>query len=210
MYLKGNKLFWLNNTSLAAEYQVLYAQKLKDAFKKDLVGLEVGSAYGGGVEYMGWLWKDIGKVYGYDTFEGHPKDLSDDQNSHEATCMDMWYTDMFNNMNQRTYEYQRKVLDEEGLDNVTLVKGRVNEHSFDDIKEAHYVLFDMDLVKPTKVAYKALKDKIVKGGYLLFHDAIPADHLPLLHKFIYEEVVKDGWLIVEESPPAYLTILQKI
>jgi hypothetical protein len=207
-----NRLAWLNTGSRAAQRQIILATKIMDEFPNEkLIHLEVGSAYGGGVEFMAKLWTYQGLVYGYDTFEGHPKELSDDPKSLEATCMDMWYEHPLFGRKHLRYDYQRKILDDEGLTNAILVKGRINEHSFDDIKYAHMAMLDMDLVKPTMVAYHALKDKIITGGYMLFHDALPADHLPLIHNFVYSEVVKDKrWLIEGEYPNAYLTVLRRV
>jgi hypothetical protein len=207
-----NKLAWLNMGNQAASIQMALAEEILESFPNTkLIHLEVGSAYGGGVEAMAKLWSYRGLVYGYDTFEGHPKDLADDPKSHEAICMDMWYDDPQFGRKKLAYSYQRKALDEEGLTNAILVKGRINEHSFDDIKEFHMALLDLDLIKPTVIAYNALKDKAVTGGYLLFHDALPEDHLPLIHKFVYNEVLKDpNWIVKGEYPHAYLTILKRV
>jgi hypothetical protein len=39
------------------------------------------------------------------------------------------------------------------------------------------------------------------GGFLFLHDAVPGDHLPLLHHFIYKEVVPDPmWELEGEFP----------
>jgi hypothetical protein len=109
-----------------------------------------------------------------------------------------------------TYEYQREMLDQEGLINAILVKGRINEHSFDDIPYAHMVMLDMDLMKPTKIAYEALKDKIVPGGFLFLHDAVPPEHLPLLHNYVYKEIVPDPkWELMYEDPVMVLTELRR-
>lgn len=205
----SNKLVWLNVACGGVEYQVPLLQELMAKFPHDkIVHLEVGSAFGGCVEFIAKLLKDRGVVYGYDTFEGHPKDLADKPDSEEAGAMEPWYKMPGFSPEQLTYEYQRKTLDEEGLSNAILVKGRINEHSFDDIEKAHMVMLDLDLVSPTKVAYEALKDKVVKGGYLLMHDVFPPQLLPELNKFYIEEVRRDkGWLVVTEV--GWLAILQK-
>lgn len=204
-----NQLAWLNVGSKESNVQLGYLEFLKTQFN-EVIALEIGSAYGGAVETMAKFLKGRGKAYGYDTFEGHPEDLSDDSLSGEARCMDIWYVHPdFGRGKNLSYKYQRKVLDQQGLDNAILVKGRINKHSFDDIKEAHLVMMDLDLVKSTEVAYFAVRGKIVLGGYLFMHDAIPANHLPLLHKFIYNEVVTDKmWSIEAEIPDMNLLILK--
>ena len=210
----NNKLFWLNMGNGAAEKQVALLEKILTDFPKDkLTTLEVGSPYGGAVEFAARLMGKRGTAYGYDTFEGHPVDLADDPDSSEAHAMDQWYARTDYTPEMLTYEYQRKVLDEEGLSNAILVKGRLNEHSFDDIKKAHLVMLDLDLIKPTILAYDALKDKIVKGGYLMTHDSFPADHLPLIYDFVHNVIAKDGrWMIVGEYDrfDGFMTVLQRI
>ena len=203
-----NNLAWLNVGNHTAFIQIAALERLMKLFPY-IVALEVGSAYGGAVETMATYLKGRGKVYGYDTFEGHPKDLGLDFK--ESHAMDSWYQDPHFGTDILDYDYQRRILDENGLDNAVLVKGRVNKHSFDDIEEAHLVMIDLDMVNPTKIVYEALKDKIVFGGYLLFHDTVPADHLPLLHNYVYKEVMKDKkWKFHADYPKSYLTILQRI
>lgn len=204
-----NKLIWINNANNTSIIQLEYLGFLKNQFDNINV-LEVGSAYGGAVETMAKVLRGRGKAYGYDTFEGHPSDLAEDPTSKEAICMEVWYNHEGFGRDRLRYDYQRKILDEQGLDNAILVKGRVNEHSFDDIKEAHMVMLDMDLAKPTKIAYYAIRGKIPSGGYLFLHDALPAEHLPLLHNFVYDEILKDNiWIIEDEKPEQLLLILKR-
>ena len=85
-----NRLLWLNTCNHTSDFQMKCIDELTQTFPEPIIALEVGSAYGGGVEMMAKLLKDRGFAYGYDTFEGHPKDLSVDPTSVEAICMDMW------------------------------------------------------------------------------------------------------------------------
>ena len=208
---KNNKLCWLNAGNPCGLIQLLVLGNLLDKFpNEELIGLEVGSAYGGGVEMAAKLWKGRGKFYGYDTFEGHPKDLAINPNHKESWCMDMWYEDPNFGTEKLKYDYQRKVLDEQGLDNAILVKGRVNKHSFDDIEKAHFVMIDLDMINPTKVAYEAIKDKIVVGGYLLMHDSFPEDHLPMIYDFVYDKIIPEGkWKIIKRSVGGLVTVLER-
>lgn len=177
---------------------------------EELIGLEIGSAYGGAVEVAAKMWKGRGKYYGYDTFEGHPKDLAVSQDNLEAWCMDNWYAPEAFGTEGIAYDYQRKILDEEGLDNAILVKGRIHKNSFDDIKRAHFVMIDLDLIYSTTIAYQAIKDKIAVGGYLFVHDALPADHLPMINKYAYTRILGDGtWKIMAESDKGNLLALEK-
>lgn len=197
-------LKWLNLPSPTADLQMEIVKSLPSKFKGKLTLLEIGSPWGGAVE---WMAKEIpnSTVYGFDTFEGHPKDLSDNLGSEEATCMDYWY-ELFGR-EKLDYDYQRKILDEEGLKNAVLVKGRINEHSFDDIKEIHFAMLDLDLIRPTKIAYEAIKDKIVKGGYLFIHDVL--SNLPLLYEFYQKEIIPSPLWEIREEPQAMLVILKK-
>jgi len=215
MYIE-NKLRWLNASNQTAKYQVGLVEQLMIQFPKDkIVVLEVGSAFGGAVEFIAKLLKSVssdrGVVYGYDTFTGHPKDLAITPDNEEAHAMDIWYDKPLFIPETLTYKYQRNWLDHEGLTNAFLVKGRVNKHSFDDIKTAHLVMLDMDLVKPTQIAYDALKDKVVRNGYMLIHDAVPTTHIPQLHDFVFNEVVKDGrWTIEKVADHDYIVSLKRI
>jgi len=205
-------LGWLNVGNETGMIQILTLENLVAKFpNEELVGMEVGSAYGGGVETGARIFKGHGKFYGYDTFEGHPKDLSVIPGDLEEFCMDMWYDDPHFGRGERlTYEYQRKVLDNWGLDNAVLVKGRINEHSFDDIDRVHFAILDLDLIKSMRTAYKAIRDKIVVGGYLFFHDALPPEHLPMIHNLVYNQVLPEGrWKIIRESNDGNLCALER-
>ena len=106
MYLE-NKLKWINVSNGTAGYQIKLLEKLMAEFSNDkLVALEVGSAAGGAVEFTAKLWGERGAVYGYDTFEGYPKDLADDQESSEAHAMDIWKEIPGFGKEEISYEYQ--------------------------------------------------------------------------------------------------------
>lgn len=194
-----------------------YARKILNEFPGEIIGCEMGIAWGGNVENTGTIWKGRGKYYGFDTFCGMPKHLAVKEEQKTVTirghkvvpadCMDGWYTQL--GTNELSYEYQRSVLDKLGLDNVILVKGEVNEHSCDDIPYLNFAFLDMDLLDPMKIGYEAVKNKIVPEGYLFLHDVI--DNLPALVNWYRDMLQKDGhlWKIVEEIPKSYLAILKR-
>lgn len=182
-----------------------YCQKLLET-EGHIYGVEMGISWGGGVEKIGQLWKGKGTIYGYDTFEGHPKRLAISKDAHEATCMDYWYETM--PLDELTYEYQRGELDRQGLDNVILVKGLINKNSCKDIPYLNYVLLDLDMIKSMKIGYSAVKDKIVKGGCLFLHDVVGHNRLPELHEWYLN--IKDEWEVVNEWDRSYLACLRKI
>ncbi len=185
-----------------------YCKRLLTEVSTPLIGAEFGIAYGGGVESIGKIWRDRGTIYGFDTFEGHPKHLSSDLESLEATCMDGWY-DQFSR-DKLSYEYQRSELDRQGLDNVILKKGLVNKNSCKDIPYLNYVLLDLDILEPMKEGYESVKNKIVKDGYLFFHDVIP-DHLPKLNDWFFGEVMVSGlWEIIGQWEDNYLVGVKRI
>lgn len=66
----------LNDTNGASKHTLGVAERLFTEFDCDLIGAEFGIAYGGGVEAIGKLWKERGTIYGFDTFEGHPKQVA--------------------------------------------------------------------------------------------------------------------------------------
>jgi hypothetical protein len=180
----------------------------------EFVYVELGSAWGGNLQYAGELLRDKGIVYGFDTFSGMPKHLGLEEEKNciirgwghnIPNCMDVWYAKF--DPNELTYSYQRQVLDENALNNVILVKGEVNENSLDNIPYVNYAFLDMDLLVPMQIGYEAIKNKLVSGGYLLLHDVV--NNLPLLMQW-YEEIKGEGiWEIVEEVPNSYLAILRK-
>jgi hypothetical protein len=92
-----NTLPWINLANGTAQLQLDCITNLLETvmYDKQIIILEVGSAYGGAVEMMAKVLGGRGKVYGYDTFEGHPSDIADDPKSLEATCMELWYQSPF-------------------------------------------------------------------------------------------------------------------
>jgi hypothetical protein len=200
----------LNEVNGAHDFVREYAQKVQSLEKPVVVIM--GIAYGGEVQMVARILKDNGLVYGFDTFEDlHPKHLSKDQESFEATCMDYWYGHKDYGTAELSYEYQRKVLDEEGLTNAILVKGEVKSDSCKDIDYINMAFLDMDIAKSMKDGYLAVKDKMPKGAYLLLHDVYPKNHILTMSKYFYEEVFPSGeWELVLESGKGFMTILKKL
>jgi len=185
-----------------------YCQKLLTEVNTSLIGAEFGSAYGGGVESIGKLWKGRGIIYGFDTFTGHPKQLAVDLQNVEATCMDFWYQKFPND--ELSYEYQRAQLDKQGLDNVILKKGLINELSCKEIPYLNYALLDLDILASMKIGYEAVKDKITENGYLFFHDVVPG-HLPLLKDWFFNEIISNGlWKIIGKWESSFLVGVKRI
>jgi hypothetical protein len=203
------QLKWLNNENGADEVCAKYHQKVLDEFKDNLVGVVMGSAYGGEIEYMGKLWQGKGTVYGYDTFEDlHPKQLATIKDSLAAICMDCWYEKEGYEPKTLSVKYQREVLDKQGLKNVKLIKGLVNKNSCKDIDKIHYAFLDMDMLKSMKPGFEAVKDKIVEGGYLLLHDI---QHFAELSKW-YDKVIKTDkrFELLEDLPRELLRVLKRV
>ena len=172
-----------------------------------LVGIEMGVAYGGGIESLGKLWgKYNGTVYGFDTFEGHPKQLATGMGSDEATCMDDHYsrygTEALN------YDVIRNELDRQGLSHVKLRKGLIDVDSCWNIPEIHYCLLDLDILTSMQTGYKAVRNRIVDGGYLCLHDVVGHNMLPELHEWY--ESIKGDWQVVFEGKPEYLAVLKRV
>lgn len=174
--------------------------------EEKLVGIEMGIAYGGGIEKLGMRWKGKGEVYGYDTFEGQPKELAWSPDCVEAKCLDTYYQK--HGMDALSYDFIQGELDKQGIDNVHLVKGLVCKNSCVNLKEIHYAFLDMDIYKSMKVGYEAVKDKIVSGGFLCLHDVCGAG-FPSLFPW-YAEIKDDGmWTVVYEGKGDALAVLVK-
>ena len=181
------ELINLNHVNGADELLFDYTSQLLTEFPDEhLYGCEMGIAYGGGVEGIASMWGERGSVWGFDVFEElHPKHLADDPTSFDATCMDYWYGSPDYGKERLALEYQQKIIDGLGLKNLTLVKGEVNKDSCEDIPKLHYAFLDMDIPFSMKQGYSAVRDKIVKGGYLFLHDT---QNIPGVGDWMREEV----------------------
>ena len=210
----------LNDTNGASTFTNNIAGRCLTEFTgRQLAGAEFGIAYGGGVERIGRMWRGRGIVYGFDTFEGHPKEVGEvcefsnkagGKSSFAATCMDNWYSSSDYGTDKIKLEYQQAELDRQGLDNVRLVKGLITEKTnVSFIKELHYCFLDLDFPLSMRQAYYLVRDKIVKGGYLLLHDVLPKGHIPGCYE-VYQEILQDGYFdIFAEKDNYLLAILKK-
>lgn len=195
-----------NNDDLRLEQvQKVVLEKFPD---EQVVGAEFGVAFGGGLEAACKVFGSRGIVYGLDTFCGHPKHLSKDPTSFEATCMDHWYEKF--GYDAVTEKFISATLNEIGVTNFQLIPGEVHEKSIpDSVDKLHYVLLDLDLVEPMKVSYENIKDKLVVGGFVCVHDVLPPDHLPLIHEWWYGEVMPTG-RFKEHKPGKYLGVYEVV
>lgn len=203
-------LIWLNKTNGADQACTRYHKLIMDEFEGDLYGAVMGSAYGGELIAMTETWGDRGYVYGFDVFEDlHPKHLAEDVHGFDATCMDNWYELEEYGIPKMAIAYQQSVLDELKLDRVKLIKGEVHPDSCKDIPKLHYAFLDMDIPFSMDQGYKGVRDKIVKGGYLLFHDT---QNIPEVGKWYKKEVLeKDGemWEEHEKLDGNLLVVLKR-
>jgi hypothetical protein len=174
-----------------------------------LIGAEFGVAYGGGVEAIGRLWKPVGgTIYGFDTFDGHPKQLAESPDEHESWCMDAYYEKYGTEL--LSYDVQRKALDEAGITNVVLVKGLISEKLCGPyLPHLHYALLDLDIVASMRIAWNIVRPRMVSGGYLCLHDVIPSNHMTKLHALYHEILVTNEYDIVSETPQSYLVVLRR-
>jgi hypothetical protein len=213
MSFRDTKLKWLNSVNGGDTITYNYCERLllmPDDIK--LYGAILGSAYGGELEAVGKLWKDRGVIYGFDTFEGHPKHLMPDgEYEFEINCMDAWYSSEEYGTDNLSEEYQRGVLDELGLDNVILKKGLVHEKSLEEIPHLHFAFLDMDIYESMKIGYQAVRDLVLPGHALFIHDAIPSGHIPRVHSLVFDEILNDNnmWELVETWEPSFMVCLKR-
>lgn len=208
----------LNDTNGASELTKFYSRKCLEEFNGFLIGAEFGVAYGGGIARIGADWKDRGVVYGFDTFEGHPKEIaniceySKQDNgffSSAATAMDFWYEK--NGIENTSKNHITKKLDSVGINNVFLVKGLITEKSnIHYIPYLNYCLLDLDFPLSMIHAWNLVKNKIVKGGYLCLHDVVPRGHIHGLWE-CYQEMISENLYDVISETDEYtgLAILRK-
>jgi Macrocin-O-methyltransferase (TylF) len=186
------------------------AEIIKDRFQTPIFGL-LGTAYGGEGEHIGKMCKqEGGLVFMFDTFTGHPRQISYSDKSHEAYCMQPQY-DMYGT-EELDYDYQRKELDRQGLDNVRLVKGLINDDSFRDIgvNHLHFAFLDLDFLNAMALGLTLVQPLLVKGGYLAMHDVVPRTHIFGLWG-LYQEIMASGqYRVVDEVITSYLVVLEKL
>lgn len=211
---KDVKMEILNDCNGAHEVVVQYSNHVAEAYPNDHKNVVLmGIAYGGEVEAIAKWYKKKGidgTVYGYDTFEDlHPKHLAEDKNSFEATCMDSWYGQF--GVEKISHEYQTKVLSDQGLDNAKLIKGEVNKDSCKGIDKIHMVFLDMDMVESMRSGFEAVAEKVVSGGYIILHDAIPKGHIPKVHEWVFNELLADGtnWVLDFVKRNSFIVIIKK-
>ena len=213
----------LNDTNGASDFtHKCYMECLNKFQNEFLYAAEFGVPYGGAVAKIGKEWKGRGKVWGFDTFEGHPKllryvcqytkELENILNSEaEATsCMDRWYKNADYGTEKLKYEYIQSKLDEENLDNVVLVKGLVDEKTnLDFIPKLHYAFIDFDFPIAQWNVWNLIKNKVTSGGYLCLHDMIPQNHVYGNYQ-IYQNMLSENlYDVIQEIPSSYLCILRR-
>lgn len=208
----------INEANGADKITQSIALRCLDEFEGHLYAVEMGVAYGGGVQGIGRKWKDRGTIWGFDTFEGHPVDEMIDRcegsrnaggkDSPVAHCMDMWYSQY--GLESLTYEHIRGILDNENLTNVHLVKGLVTDQTdVSFIPKLHYAFLDMDFPKAQWDGYTLVKDKMVPGGYLCLHDMVPRGFIAGCWEY-YQQMLADGlWDIVAEMDHNGLVVLKR-
>lgn len=207
----------LNDTNGAAPELLAVAHIVRAEWKKDIIGAEFGIAYGGGVEAIGRLWQGAGVIHGYDTFEGHPKevadsdpDLPDGRENFAAKCMDYWYQDDVYGTAKLSLEYQQAELDAQGLDNVILHKGLLTpETNLDHLEYLNYAFLDLDFPSSMKSTYELIKDKLLTNAFLCLHDVLPKGHIAGLNEWYEEIKAKDGFTVHKELGGNMLAILRK-
>lgn len=198
----------LNDDNGAGPITRIYAAKALHQFS-DPTLVELGSPYGGGVEQIGNISKGKGHIFAFDTFTGHPKELSYSQKSHEAICMDPQYQKY--GLDALSYEYQRAELDRQGLSNVILRKGLINDDSMNDagITEIHYALLDLDMITPMVLAWRLVRPLMQPGGFLCLHDVVPREHIAGLWG-LYQEILASGeYEQIQVEPKSYIVVLQR-
>lgn len=210
-----SKLLNLNEMNGADKVLHKYLEIVANRFEKP-VAAEFGVPYGGNVEDAARILKSSGGiVYGFDTFLGHPREVSYSDSAHEAWCMEHQYE--LYGKERITYEYQRGELDKMGYDNAILIKGLINDMSLkgNGIGKLHYAMLDLDFLNSMALAISITHPIISKGGFLCMHDCVPNGHIFGLWG-LYQEVLswetngKKHFRLVEEVPQSYLVVLEKL
>jgi len=127
--------------------------------------IEFGSYKGGNAIFLAILAKIFGyesKIYACDTFEGMPE---------TNQSIDMHNEGDFSDAN---YEILQDYIAQFKLDNLVLVKGLFEDSlKKPEMQNLHfrYAHIDCDIESACDVSYAYVRDKMVKGGYIIFDDA---------------------------------------
>ncbi len=206
----GIELINLNEVTAAAAKLLSVAAQVRKEFRSNIIGAEFGVAYGGGIQAIGKMWGRRGIIYGFDTFEGHPKHIARTEGDFVArNAVDMWYAKY--GMEKLSAEYIQSVLSAQGLDNVKLVKGLVTaDTQIEYIPYLDYVFLDLDFPTAMKAAYNLVKAKLTKGSYLCLHDVSPTGDIPGLFQ-LYEDIKREGlYEVVMEDYSVALVVLRRV
>ena len=166
-----------HNTMLSTEalYDLWWSVKYicENDFQGDII--ECGVWKGGALELAGYAlneFKGKNRIFGFDTFEGHPMP--------GVFEMDVWG----NNMHDKFHEFKNNgdkwayadhsVVNKNITNiypNAQIIKVQIDENmSTTDISKISILRLDMDWYAPTKVALEKFYNKIHKGGILIIDD----------------------------------------
>jgi predicted O-methyltransferase YrrM len=127
--------------------------------------IEFGSYKGGNAIFLAILAKLFGydsKIYACDTFEGMPE---------TNQSIDIHKKGDFSDAN---YEFLQQYISKLNLDNLVLVKGLFEDTLRTPPMENlqfRFAHIDCDIESACDVSYTYVRDKMVKGGYVIFDDA---------------------------------------
>lgn len=176
-----------------------YLHKAMNEFDHIINYAEFGVAYGGGLLTCCHVLLDRGFVFGYDTFEGHPKNEvlkckysleAGGLNSVAATCMDGTYEQGISRNYSYDYESINFYLSSNKMTNYKLIKGLIDENFILNEPYFDVVLLDLDIPYSMKIAYEKIKHKISANGYLIMHDVSLSKKIPGLWE-LYEEILEE-------------------
>lgn len=195
-----------------------YLHKSMDEFSHKIHYAEFGVAYGGGLLTCCHVLGDKGKVFGFDTFEGHPKNetlkcehsmKAGGLNSKAALCMDGTYELAISRNFNYDYDSVNFYLENNGAKNFELIKGLIDENF--TVRQDYFdvVLLDLDIPYSMKIAYEKIKKIISPKGYLIMHDVDIHRKIPGLWE-LYEEIIEENMFEkFEEIPTNDFVILRK-
>jgi hypothetical protein len=177
-----------------------YLHKAMSEFEHNINYAEFGVAYGGGLLSCCHVLSERGFVYGFDTFEGHPKNEvlkckysmeAGGLQSVAATCMDGTYEQGISKKFNYDYDSVNFYLTNHGLNNFELVKGLIDENFVVTQDYFDVALLDLDIPYSMKILYEKIKNKISPGGYLIMHDVNINNKIPGLWQ-LYQEILEEN------------------
>ena len=164
-------------TMLSAEVLYDLWNTIKFITARGLTGdiLEFGVWKGGGLELAGHAlnhFKGSNKIYGFDTFEGHPEPSKNEVDAWGQNMNERFHKEIEENGSWVKSHYDSVLRNLTKIrSNISLRKGEVTSETIEsEIKKISILRLDMDWYEPTIAALENFYDRVENGGSIIVDD----------------------------------------